>query len=444
MLSIIFSLLLFLKTGTSTVSYFSNGCGSLPDGVYDLKFVDNDDYPIVSVKCSNGYAILDYTQDNNIKDYFVSWVQWHYNTVGPSNEDTSKSLTWNKWFIPGNIDDEMQYIISPDCNTCDENHHRQLYQQQTTYWMTGTIYGCFWSIKGQHNCDVDWETDDCYSCAYGDFISNAGSTRHIIDDNSNATDYEKTGICPHSVQSANTTVTTTHDDCSQALDGSYTAFHLKPSLGIEGKYCVCVKPSKEKKILTSDSSIMDKKLDVIEEQNKFSSSVANIQLYQSDFESGTYRIQKPGTYTVMEDIMFHFNPNYDAPNTNRAWMPTEDQADIYPGADDFHDHYFMGFFAGIAIECDDIVLDLNGHILRMSEHFYYQQRWFTTIELSTQYFLPGQGIGNFGGNPSIASNVVIKNGVLGLTSHHGIHEITIKILLLKILRYKTLKLMAYN
>ena len=57
----------------------------------------------------------------------------------------------------------------------------------------------------------------------------------------------------------------------------------------------------------------------------------------------------------------------------------------------------------------------------MSEYFYYQPRWFKTIELITQYFLPAQGFGNFGGDPKMASNVEIKNGVLGLTSHHRIH-----------------------
>ena len=55
----------------------------------------------------------------------------------------------------------------------------------------------------------------------------------------------------------------------------------------------------------------------------------------------------------------------------------------------------------------------------MSEYFYFQQRWFTTNELTTQYFLPGQGFGNLGGDPKMASNVEIKNGVSGLTSHHG-------------------------
>ena len=53
--------------------------------------------------------------------------------------------------------------------------------------------------------------------------------------------------------------------------------------------------------------------------------------------------------------------------------------------------------------------------------FIINKRWFTIIELTTQYFSLGQGFGNFGGNPKMATNVEIKNGMLGLTSHHGIH-----------------------
>ena len=81
----------------------------------------------------------------------------------------------------------------------------------------------------------------------------------------------------------------------------------------------------------------------------------------------------------------------------------------------------MGFFAGITVECGEVVIDLNGHTLSQSQNFYYQQRWFSIIELDSQPFMPAQGPGMFGATPSIASNVEIKNGVFGLTSHHAIH-----------------------
>ena len=48
-----------------------------------------------------------------------------------------------------------------------------------------------------------------------------------------------------------------------------------------------------------------------------------------------------------------------------------------------------------------MILELNGHELAMSDAFYYTQRWFTTIALQSQYFLPGQGPGFFGATPVV-------------------------------------------
>ena len=111
----------------------------------------------------------------------------------------------------------------------------------------------------------------------------------------------------------------------------------------------------------------------------------------------------------------------DNPQEKEAWKPRSDQIDEYPGAQTGRDEYFLGFFAGITIECDDVVLDLGGHEIGMSEVFYHQQRWFTVISLTSQFFLPGNGPGFFGSDPKSASNVVIRDGTIGLSSHFGIH-----------------------
>ena len=82
----------------------------------------------------------------------------------------------------------------------------------------------------------------------------------------------------------------------------------------------------------------------------------------------------------------------------------------------------MGFFAGITIEtADGVVLDLNGHTIGMSTAFFYQQGFFSVIELGSQPFVPMHGPGNFGATPLWAENVEIRNGVIRRTSHHGIH-----------------------
>ena len=95
---------------------------------------------------------------------------------------------------------------------------------------------------------------------------------------------------------------------------------------------------------------------------------------------------------------------------------------FFLGADgSFVGAYSMGFFAGISVECDDVVIDLNGHTIAQGNYFYLQQRFFSLIELASKAFVSGQGPGNFGGTLTSGSNIVIKNGVFGLTSHHGIH-----------------------
>ena len=58
-----------------------------------------------------------------------------------------------------------------------------------------------------------------------------------------------------------------------------------------------------------------------------------IELFQSDFEDGTFRIQQSGTYKIMEDIVFDFNAgDLDDPNVGTSWWPTSDQQAEYPGA----------------------------------------------------------------------------------------------------------------
>jgi len=68
-----------------------------------------------------------------------------------------------------------------------------------------------------------------------------------------------------------------------------------------------------------------------------------------------------------------------------------------------------------------VTIDLNGYELKMSREFHLQQRWFSIMEIGNKAFISGQGPGNFGAFLTTTKNVLIKNGVLGLSSHHGIH-----------------------
>lgn len=177
-----------------------------------------------------------------------------------------------------------------------------------------------------------------------------------------------------------------------------------------------------------------------------------VTLDADDFKYGTYVIDKPGTYVLSEDISF--NPNSAAtlteaagdPNTSwmagvlgwpspvdgyHAGMPLFTQylpggtSDFSPGGllDAQYDPaaYGIGFFAAIAITADDVVLDLNGHKIEQSAEHALLQRFFSVIELADQPFVPNQGPAGFGDGIDSATNVTIRNGVIGRSSHHGIH-----------------------
>ena len=133
-------------------------------------------------------------------------------------------------------------------------------------------------------------------------------------------------------------------------------------------------------------------------------------LYQKDFVEGTYLIDKPGYYVLKEDIVFNPNPSHD-------YRPREDQVKYkLPG-------FVLGFFAVIAIYADGVYLDLNGFTIKSSKEFTLQQRFFSIIELANAPFIASQGPASFSTATSFvpATNTIIRNGKLGLSSHHGIH-----------------------
>ena len=475
----VFVLLLCIYSSTAEV--YPSSCRDLDDGVYDLKLMDGslDESPIVSLQCNSGYTILDYSMDSGLSSYFHSFMKFHHSSAGPTND---YHVNWEGWYKPGVMDENSNYIISPDCHSCDESHQRQLYGSKTAYMMTGTLFGCFWNKKGEHNFDQDFDSYQCYYSGSQGRMQSGRSNRYELTDESSSSDWDKSGVCSFSVRESNKEIPNeeemSHDACTTDLEqitdasGAYEyetkdTYHLKPSIGTDGEFCVCVQPStteyfevddetvatfmeknpkitKKNKNKNKDNKNTNAKTKTVKKHNtqeisstfqtlrktKYDEKTNTFYLYKNDFTEGTYRIQTCGddednkvTYKVMEDVIFDFNADYDNVNSDTAWWPHESQnsEEEYPGAGGYFDTYFLGFFAGITIECSNVVLDLNGHTLRMSDSFYHQQRWFTTVTLLSQYFLPGQGIGMFGASPTFASNVLIKDGTLGLTSHHGIH-----------------------
>ena len=131
-------------------------------------------------------------------------------------------------------------------------------------------------------------------------------------------------------------------------------------------------------------------------------------LHKEDFIDGTYRITKPGKYKLYENI--YFNPN----RSNNS-KPRDNQNTKYPkGA------YILGFFAVIAVEVSNVELDLNGYSIDVSEEFNQNQRFASIIELGNSPFNNNQGPANFGKLNQAPSNILIHNGRIGRSPHHGI------------------------
>lgn len=132
-------------------------------------------------------------------------------------------------------------------------------------------------------------------------------------------------------------------------------------------------------------------------------------LTNSDFKSGTFRIKSPGRYVLKEDIIFN-------PNPDNNFQPYLYQKLYYNKFT-----YALGFFAAITIESDNVTIDLNNHSIQQSKGHYKNQRFYANIELGNSPFTPNNGPANFGSVFFNCNNIIIENGSLKLSSHHGIH-----------------------
>lgn len=193
-------------------------------------------------------------------------------------------------------------------------------------------------------------------------------------------------------------------------------------------------------------------------------------LRQADFSWGTYIIDQPGTYRLVEDINFRpnspatlqraiANGRIPAAMASRLGLPLQGPVPAHlagtplftqfahgPGAPTgspgpltpTYDPaaYGLGFFAAIVIAADDVILDLNGFRIQQSAEHALLQRFFATIELANAPFIPAQGPHDFGQTFTAARRVTVKNGVIGRSAHHGIHGNDNRDVVLRNLRFR--------
>jgi len=416
------------------------------DGLYYIKPLP--DLPVLPVICSNGYAMLDASLDINLNVYPSYLSSWDY---GRLNTDYILSRlddlsTFREWFLPA--DENTQFYVAPGCTECvagDYDDNTVYYIDSHTFCFSGAVInGCIDDTESS-----SYHAESCNTCDAGIWPSNDQTQPWLK--------------CTALQLSADHVIDHEHITCvAHGL-----TFH--PSLSTVRDACTCYRPVESDGVLAYSVAVSELPLVSSSEHEitRYGLAVADnirfdaswskegetddddvdgsvdaresnvVYLYQSDFEDGTYRIRESGTYVVMEDIVFNFNaPSAEqmesdsfSPNSvdvdELYWFPTRQQAardGEYAGLYDYIGAFTLGFFAGITVECDYVTIDLNGFTLSQHAHFYLQQRFFALIELASQPFVPGQGPANWGaGNDVYAQYVEIKNGNLGLSSHHSIH-----------------------
>ncbi len=166
-----------------------------------------------------------------------------------------------------------------------------------------------------------------------------------------------------------------------------------------------------------------------------------VEVRQKDFEKGTLRVTRACCVRFVEDVSFNpnrpgmlkdFDGNDSAIDPARKidWFPDMDdpeQVELYGGPDsETGSAYQLGFFAAITIENGSgTIIDLNNYTLEMHPEFALQQRFHALIELADQPFVfrqgPSKSARGFGRNLRPTNRLMIRNGTLGRSSHHGIH-----------------------
>jgi hypothetical protein len=176
-----------------------------------LKLVDDDAYPLVYAKCSNGYTMIDYDLDSDWEMYLSSFRQFHYAVAGPVKDD---HVNWEGWFL-GSAD---AYIVSPKCDVCDESETMNYESTESTYYMTDVARGCVHAKLGTAACDLLWDTYECQYClpeaTYGYYssqqfyngYSNSEDDEGLLLQSDLDGNYFHVGVCPFMVEKATKSV----------------------------------------------------------------------------------------------------------------------------------------------------------------------------------------------------------------------------------------------
>eukprot|EP00485_Elphidium_margaritaceum_P018336 CAMPEP_0202729440 /NCGR_PEP_ID=MMETSP1385-20130828/186133_1 /ASSEMBLY_ACC=CAM_ASM_000861 /TAXON_ID=933848 /ORGANISM="Elphidium margaritaceum" /LENGTH=1043 /DNA_ID=CAMNT_0049395701 /DNA_START=32 /DNA_END=3164 /DNA_ORIENTATION=- len=416
------------------------------NGLYYIKPDANG--PVIAAICSNGYTMIDPTFDlrlERLPSYLSSWdySRMSLDMIMPNLDDTA---TFREWWLPS--DEATKFRIADQCRACESSKATTPENADDVVYYTDSYNFCYTTFRDGNPCEQHINDEACNKCDDG-----------IFADDSNA----------HSYWSRCNALQVSPDTPSlHPPDGRVNNPLLyRPAMSLTRHTCTCYQTSATeppvrymvpaahlplvtlaKQVAANDvrftvdyiSPLIQFDYDDNEDKQAAlhpTDCSHNIHyLSQSDFLHGTYRIRECGEYILTQDIAVNFNAPSAAEESasdfspNRItgdrlyWFPTAQQAEQeYGGLYNYTGAYSLGFFAAITVECDQVVINLNGFTLAMDRRFYVQQRFFSLIELAAKPFLPWQGASTWGlTGVYYASNVEIKGpGVIGRSSHHGIH-----------------------
>ncbi len=147
-----------------------------------------------------------------------------------------------------NVESEyFGYVLSADCSSCDgtvfdavKNAHSVLnddaYGDRTAYYMTGPLFDCAAESEVLADCAMDSASYECPVCTAEGSDGDLGYSRTAFPELFPA-DSLSMGTCGvAAMASYSDRVPEHHSDCVDATDA------IKPSLGTDGRFCVCVRP----------------------------------------------------------------------------------------------------------------------------------------------------------------------------------------------------------
>ena len=302
----------------------------LLDGDYPLVTVQcSNGYMMIDVNQDSdlesyfsSVAMWHYAIMGPVNDDHVNWHDWFLpSSVAPYSTDEDNNNNNNDdHTVTGN--DEFEFLYSQECQVCDLDSIIGHFAGTTQLpYMSGNLYGCFWPIRGVHDYDMDWDTYECYYQACDDTKVGGSPCSKTLSSEITPTELEEltsaqTGLCATLPQSPTFSVATDHHVCVvlcfvvfyfvypcaetfciSCFFGRFRVFPLifwiflfislfvffslfdqecadaknqnyyKPSLGTDGRNCVCVKPSaKYSTKYEISQSLLDTKTQTMEEQ----------------------------------------------------------------------------------------------------------------------------------------------------------------------------------